>query len=185
MRWFLVVVVVVVVSVMRTARADDVIFYWSDKQHVVHATQNLDDVPEPYRAMYRARVKELEEAKKNAQKPAQSPPSTPPPSPAVPQPGPSIVDRELQRQKYWRDEIYKWRTELRIATEDLHRIQLQIDEVNLNPILRMTPQAQAQLEPLEEDRQRAIGRVDVAQRMLTQDLPTRAKRENVPPQWLL
>jgi len=180
MRWLL---LIPLLGFARPALADDVLFYWADKQHVVHATQNLDEVPEPYRAMYRARLKELEEAKKNAPKQAPPPPQYTPSTPPR-QPQPSIVDQELAKQKMWRDEVQKWRTELRVATEDLNRIQGQIDQVNFNPVLRMTPQAKAQLEPLERDKMSAINRVDTAQRMLTQDLPARAKRDGAPPRWL-
>jgi hypothetical protein len=183
MRCLLLIPIVVIIAA--TAKADDVIFYWSDKQHNVHATNNIDEVPEPYKAMYRARLKELEEAKKNAPKtPPPQPAYTPPPSAAATQPQASVVDQELAKQKQWRDEVYRWRTELRTATEDLNRIQAQIDQVNFNPVLRMTPQAKAQLDPLEASKQKAIGRIDAAQRMLTQDLPARAKREGVPPRWL-
>ncbi len=182
MRWLL--LIPFALSVAATAKADDVIFYWADKQHVIHATNEIGEVPEPYRAMYRARLKELEEAKKNGPKPAPQPAYTPPPSSPAIQPQGSIVDQELAKQKMWRDEVYHWRTELRVATEDLNRIQAQIDQANFNPVLRTTPQAKAQIGPLEQDQQRAIGRIDVAQRMLTQDLPARAKREGVPPRWL-
>ena len=63
MRWLL-LTLTLMVGTARIARADDVLFYWVDKQGTVHATQNLDEVPEPYNAMYRARLKELEEEKK-------------------------------------------------------------------------------------------------------------------------
>ncbi len=183
MRWFL-VLTLFTLGTARPALADDVLFYWVDKKGAVHATQNLDEVPEPYNAMYRARLKELEEEKQR-QKAAPAPVATPPtPTPAPPPRPTSIAEKELARQKSWRAEMAKWRTELRVATEDLNRVQTQLDQATFNPILRTTPQAQAQVGPLEEQRERALRRVEVARKMLAEELPARAKRESVPPRWL-
>ncbi len=183
MRWIL-LTLALMVGAARIAHADDVLFYWVDKKGTVHATQNIDEVPEPYNGMYRARLKELEEEKKK-QKSEPAPPvvqATPQPTPSPPQP--SIVDKELARQKAWRAEVAKWRTELRVATEDLSRIQTQLDQTTVNPVLRTTPQVQAQIGPLEEQRDRALRRVEIARKTLAEDLPAKAKRESVPPRWL-
>ncbi len=184
MRW-LILTVALALGAARVARADDVIFYWVDKKGTVHATQSLDEVPEPYRAMYVARLKELEEEKKKqaaAPQPAQPAPSYTPPPQVKPQEG--LAERELARQKQWRAEVAKWRTELRVATEDLNRIQTELDNTTVNPILRTTPQVQAQIGPLEEQRDRARKRVEIARKMLAEDLPAKAKRESAPLRWL-
>jgi hypothetical protein len=182
MRWLL-LTLALMVGMARIARADDVLFYWVDKKGTVHATQNLDEVPEPYNAMYRARLKELEEEKKK-QKAIPAPAVVEPaPQPQPPPPQPSIVDKELARQKAWRAEVAKWRTELRVATEDLNRIQTQLDQATLNPVLRTTPQVQAQIVSLEQQRDKALERVEIARRTLAEELPARAKRESVPPRW--
>lgn len=184
MRW-LILTVALVIGGARVARADDVLFYWVDKKGTVHATQNLDEVPEPYKGMYVARLKELEEDKKKqaaVAQPAQPAPSyTPSP---VAQQNQGIAERELARQKQWRGEVAKWRTELRVATEDLNRIQTELDNTTVNPILRTTPQVQAQIGPLEEQRARAQKRVEIARKQLAEDIPARAKKESVPPRWL-
>ncbi|HSI02866.1 MAG TPA: DUF4124 domain-containing protein [Myxococcota bacterium] len=179
MRWLL-LIVALTVGTARSAYADDVLFYWVDKKGTVHATQNIDEVPEPYNAMYRARLKELEEEKKK-QKPTVAP-AVVQPAPQPP-PQPSITDRELARQRAWRADIAKWRTELRVATEELNRIQTELDQAAVNPILRTTPQAQARIGPLEEQREKALKRVEIARKTLAEDLPARAKRESVPPRW--
>lgn len=187
MRW-LPLVVLAVMALTRPARADDVLFYWVDKAGTVHATQNIDEVPEPYGAMYRARLKELEEEKKKkaaaSAAPSQPAPTPPTPAPAPPAPvKPSLADAELARQKAWRAEIAKWRNELRLATEDLQRVQTRLGEVQSYPYWQAMPQMRAQVEPLEEERQQALARVEVARGKLTIELPERAKRERVPPYW--
>jgi hypothetical protein len=185
MRWLL-LSLVLILGAARMARADDVLFYWADKKGTVHATQNIDEVPEPYRSMYHARLKELEEEKKKQQaapqQAVQAPPTPPPPATSTT----TIIhpaDTEAARQKAWRAEIAKWRTELRLATENLQRIQTQLDQTNMNPVLRTTPQVQAQAAEIEEQRQKAITRVEIARKTLAEDLPARAKRESVPPRW--
>ncbi len=182
MRWLL-LSLAFLVAFPRGARADDVLFYWVDKKGTVHATQNIDEVPEPFNAMYRARLKELEEEKKK-QKAAPAQPEPRPQTQATAPPQPSIVDKELARQKLWRGEVSRWRTELRVATEDLNRVQTELDQAGMNPLLRTTPQVQAQIGALEEQRDRAVRRVEIARKMLAEELPARAKRESVPPRWL-
>ncbi len=166
------------------AAQEGTIFYWVDKKGNVTATQNLDEVPEPYRAMYRARLKELEEEKKKQKSAATPEPSAPAPLPQTP-PGGSIVDRELQRQKQWKAEVAQWRTELRLATIEAQQAQNDVDAAALNPILRQTPQGQAQMVEPAKRKQEAIARVERAKNMLEVELPKRAKAENVPPAWLL
>jgi hypothetical protein len=183
MRWLL-ASLLLILGATRMARADDVLFYWADKKGTVHATQNIDEVPEPYRAMYHARLKELEEEKKKQQA-APQPVVQPTPTASAPVVTSTIhpADAEAARQKAWRAEIAKWRTELRLATENLQRIQAQLDQTNMNPVLRTTPQVQAQAAEIEEQRQKAIARVEIARKTLAEDLPARAKRESVPPRW--
>lgn len=179
----LIALLVLLAGINTASAQESAIFYWVDKKGNVSATQNLDEVPEPYRSMYRARLRELEEEKKKQK----SAPSEQYSAPSAPQPTPNtgIVDRELARQKQWKDEVARWRLELRLATEEAQRAQADVDAAAFNPILRQTPQGQAQMQEPAQRKKAALERVERAKNMLEVELPKRAKAESVPPAWLL
>jgi hypothetical protein len=186
-KWSLLTLALVALPVEAALSQSDIIFHWFDRQGNLHATDRLQDVPEPYYAMYAARLKAL------AEKNAQSAPTAHPPSLAGPVAGltgaetkeqPSIVDAQIAQRKRWKDTMAHWRAELSEATEALMATDKQMDSLQLNPILRLTPQVQDQIAALTNQRQQASSRLENARTMLTETLPQQAQKEHVPPAWL-
>ena len=166
----------------------NIIFHWIDSQGNLHATDRLQDVPEPYYGLYAAKLRALVERNaQNSQGP--SPAAAPSPAPSVRPSNPgsggiSIVDAEIARRKHWKDTMAEWRRELETATEKFTAIDGQIQSLEMNPILRLTPQVEAQVTALQTSRSQALARVERARVMLTETLPKQARVESVPPAWL-
>lgn len=197
MRWLLLSVAVgcgLLFAGAASAQAELTVFRWVDEAGDLHFTDRLADVPEPYYSLYAAKLKALEEKKKQnkASRPAAvAPAPTAAPSPALKEkPVPkkkakSYVDRELERRAMWIALIAKWRRALSAATDRVRKIQDQLDAVRFNPILRTLPKARLDAERFKQQRDRAVHRVEAARKMLLETLPARARKENVPPKWLL
>jgi len=170
------------------------IYKWYDEQGDLHATDQLTDVPEPYRSMYAAaeRKRKEEEEKRRAaaagKTPAKPPPKAPPPPPTRRVTGPdrlgTLLKEEEAKRKRWTQLVAHWRAELQAATRQLQDLDQRIQEVGANPILRQTPKVKKELAELQEQRKPLLERLNGARRMLAEELPKRARREEVPPQWL-
>ena len=168
-----------------SALAATMFFKWIDAKGNLHVTDRLADVPEPYYAMYRAKVREIEE--REAKQGIAVPETTSAPVErieAVRPSAPSIVDLELQRQKDWRALVANWRGELTAATAEVESLQNELDDATLNPILRETPQAKDQIAEIADRHAVAMRRLEAARQMLLVDLPARARKDGVPPKWL-
>jgi hypothetical protein len=173
-----------------TARAEAPVFVWADKDGALHVTDRLGDVPEPYYTVYAERLKE--QLERQGRLPQAAPPevaASPPSAPAVaasPASVPAVTgESEFLRRKMWRELMAKWRGELAVATAELQKIEQEAAEAGMNPVLRQTPQVQAQLDAIGSRRDAARTRVLKARAMLLEVLPKRARDERVPPQWLL
>ncbi len=172
------------------------IFRWVDNKGNLHVTDRLGDIPEPYHSMYTARIRELEERKKQGKALRPTPGDSTPRAASTEVPTSeatsatrtkrkSIVDRELERRKKWIGLVAKWRRELTAATEQVRKIQRELDQVLLNPILRTLPKARQDAERHRRRREQALFRLEAARKMLLETLPARARKDNVPPKWLL
>ncbi len=171
------------------AGADEaLIFRWVDKAGNLHVTDRLGDVPEPYYGAYLAELKRREALRAQqgaavaAPAPAVVPEVEPPADPPAAQP--SLVDQEIARREHWRQTVAFWRDELRAATEALVAVEAERAQAALNPLLAQTPQVQATVAALDARRAEALERVGRARQVLLEELPQRARRENVPPKWL-
>jgi hypothetical protein len=170
--------------------AQTMIFKWIDTKGTLHVTDRLADVPEPYYAMYRAKLKASEEqqakgggaAATSSPTPVVAPPAVE--SSEASSPAPSLVDEELRRQAEWKALVALWRERLAIATAEVEAIQSELEEATLNPILRETPAVKAQAAAIEVRRGAAMSRLEAARKMLLVELPARARKEGVPPRWL-
>jgi len=159
------------------------VFRWIDKNGDLHVTDTLAEVPEPYHGMYAAKLRERQE-----QDAAPAPPpaeATPAPAPAPEPTGPSIIEQEAKRRREWKALVAFWRAELARATDELAQIDQDLGILNQNAVLRETPQVRAQINELEDRQREAKKRLEAARKMLLTDLPARAKKEGVPPGWLL
>jgi len=166
--------------------ADEVIFRWVDKQGATHITDRLGDVPEPYHSMYAAQLRELEEKKKASNKSVQLPViSEPTPNASSYSYGQGAGAMQDAQKKKWQALMLKWRAELQAATTGLFAVDDHLAELRLNPILRETPQVKKQIAELEAERSAAFERARAAEKMLLVELPKQAKKEGVPPKWLL
>ncbi|MBI3178384.1 MAG: DUF4124 domain-containing protein [Deltaproteobacteria bacterium] len=167
------------------AAGQDMIFRWVDNKGGIHITDRLGDVPETYHSLYAAKLRELAERRKQAG--AQSPAAKAKPKPHEPPSSgqPSLVEQELARQKEWKATVAKWRQELEEATADYEKVHTELQQAQLNPVLRLTPQVQAQIAEIQPRVDLALARLESARRMLLVDLPRKAKEEGVPPKWLL
>lgn len=184
-------VAVLLVPVLATAGS---IYKWVDERGDVHITDRIDDVPEPYHGMYVAAEKRRQEAAekqaaaaKAAGKRIPTPKAatkTPRPRRRVPSRSGYLAKEEAARQK-WKNLVGHWRVELAAATEALERLDAEIAVARQNPILRHTPQVKKKVAEIQERRPGAVGRVNHARKMLLVEIPKRARREQVPPKWLL
>jgi hypothetical protein len=166
------------------------IFTWVDRQGGLHATDRLQDVPEPYYSMYAAELKAREQkAGATPVPPAAEAAAPPTPRPVVTTPRPAIepvtAAGEAKRRQTWRDLVAQWRRELAAATANLQKITQELDEAQLNPVLRVLPANQERINDLMSLRTKAQDRVEKARLMLVDDIPKRARAEGVPPLWLL
>ncbi len=168
------------------------VFRWVDTKGNLHLTDRLADVPEPYRAMYEAQIRRLEEERARAKAKGKAAPPAAPRRTSRPAPragegggGPSIVEQEIARQKYWRDLVAQWRAQLASATAALEAIDRELAQARLNPILRTTPPVKAKIAAIEERRAEALAQVEAARTMLLETIPARARKEQVPPKWLM
>jgi len=164
------------------------IFRWVDRDGNLHLSDELADVPEPFRAMYAAKLREAAEAKRNGGAPAVPAPAPKPEVVSRPPEanGPSIIDEEAARRQRWKKEVASWRARLASATEDLAAAEARVvAEVETDPLLANTPLAHHELLAARQARVNALERIEEARRMLLTELPARARREGVPPAWLM
>jgi len=181
------------------AAAQGPIFRWVDRDGNLHLSDELADVPEPYRSMYEARLREAAEARKHAP-PAPAVPPTPAAPPAVPPspmpahegdshaadgPAPSIIDKEVARRQRWKELVASWRAELSAATEALAQADERLGDLVANPLMAATPAVAADIAAAKQARAAALSRLEQARHMLLTELPARARRESVPPAWLM
>ena len=168
-------------------RADPPLFMWVDKAGVMHATDRLQSVPEPWFSMYSARLKDMEARglAPSAPLPVDTTPPPPAPAPASIRVGQQITSEQVQQQRNgWKSLVARWRAELAAATAALQKAEQAYNEAGMNPILRQTPEVKEQLLTRDQDRQAARQRVEVARNMLQDALPKKAREEHVPPLWL-
>jgi hypothetical protein len=175
-------------------RADAPLFVWADAQAHVHVTDRLANVPEPYRTTYAVRLEAMRQAGQAPGGPA-GPVGVPPPRTAEVKFAGSGAERvaalspqasqQAALRAQWQQRMVAARTELMGATDALQRLEASIDAARMNPVLRLTPPVQAQVEGLEAQRAQAQTRVLDARRMLLETLPQQAQREHIPPQWLM
>jgi hypothetical protein len=159
------------------------VFRWFDKQGNLHVTDTLAEVPEPYYGLYAAKLRERDESSAPG-----SPVVAPSPAPApatTPSATGSLIEAEAARRQSWKALVKQWRDELAKATDELAAVDAELDPLRQNPILRETPPVRAQIEGLEKKRSGVMARLEKARAMLLTELPTRAKKEGVPPGWLL
>ncbi|MBI5509098.1 MAG: hypothetical protein HY903_10115 [Deltaproteobacteria bacterium] len=184
-------VVAIAVLGSRPAMSEETIFRFVDKRGTLHLTDRLGDVPEPYYSMYVAKLRALEQQRAQAGAPPPVPSTAPPPGPgsvetgSVSAPPPSLVDEEIKRYHYWRALIQRWRDALAKATAEVEAIDQERDQAAMNPVLVQTPQVQEALAEIDRRRVQALERLEAARHMLLVELPARARKEQVPPKWLL
>ena len=170
-------IVVLSLLLCATAHAEDVAFRFVDARGVVHLTDRLGDVPEPYHSMYEAQLR------------LKKPNAKPPPVSAYQAPiynfGRGEGARQDKLRQHWQSMVAQARNELAAATEALQHIDEALDQARLNPILRQTPQVKEQIAELEGQRAEALTRLRAAENRLLVELPQQAKKEGVPPKWLL
>ncbi len=185
-----VAVLVCALALTALARAEGgIIFRWVDKEGNLHATDTLADVPEPYYSLYAAKLRAIEEARANGAKDPEKavppPPSTPPVTPPPPKAGLSPSEQQAIARKHWKDLVAYWRGQLAAATDALAAAEEELGRLRQNPVLRETPQVRAQIAAAKKHRDEVKERLEHARHMLEVELPARAKREGVPPRWLL
>jgi len=167
--------------------AQSVIYRWVDDRGVVHMTDDLGKVPEPYASMYQARIRAAEKKRAEAVGERKAPPPAPPP-PRAKRPKRSkptaaeIAERERDK---WQKRIADWRGKLAAATEELARLDQEKARATVNPLLRVTAPVRAEIEEIEKKRALARKRVEEAKKMLLETLPEQARKAGVPYKWLL
>ncbi|OGQ85282.1 MAG: hypothetical protein A2289_10765 [Deltaproteobacteria bacterium RIFOXYA12_FULL_58_15] len=171
-------VFVIAATIAMPARAGD-IFRFVDNAGVVHFTDRIGDVPEPYHSMYAAELRRREENGMNSPSPSPSPlvQSVPVRAPSRP----TGVDAEIARQKKWQNLVALWRQKLAAATAALEKADAELAQAGASPL---TP-VRAMAGQIEVRRSQILAEVDEARRMLVEDIPKRARKDNVPPKWLL
>lgn len=175
------------------ALAERYLFRWVGADGVLHVTDRLDDVPEPYYSAYVARLKQIEEEReKRARESGGRPPKSagteaPTEVPRAPRPRPvprGAADDILARQAWWKAEVARWRHELMEATEALRRIEEELGNLQSNALLAVTGPSKTRSAELEAAQPPAVARVEKAKKQLMDVLPAQAKKEGVPPRWL-
>ncbi len=186
MSWRGLVVALAFLGVAGAALAQSVIYRWVDRDGVVHFTDDLSKVPEPYASMYQARIREIEKKRAEAVGDrSDPPPSRPPPSTRKPESPPSSADAIEKEREKWQARVAEWRKELDAATEALAKLDEDKGNLTNNALLRVTPQVKAQIEAVEKRREAALKRVEKAKKMLLETIPAEAKKAGVPYKWLL
>lgn len=181
--------VAVVLGLAPPAHADAPLFVWVDKAGALHATDRLQDVPEPFYGMYAAQLKEREKAAGGAGAPPPPAPAEAPARTNTPSGAPfaaplTAADLASSRQN-WKELVAHWRLELAQATAELQKIDGEMENVQGNPVLRLLPTNQERIQVLMPLRTLAQDRVEKARRHLVDEIPKRARAQGVPPQWLL
>ncbi|NOZ87728.1 MAG: DUF4124 domain-containing protein [Deltaproteobacteria bacterium] len=168
-------------------------YKWRDKQGKLHFTDNIEEVPEPFRSRF-LRQDELEDLKKGAsmnsgqtpapssgqrenQKTYQNPRYAKPPA----YKGPST---EETQKLYWQSEVSRWKHELESSGRKYSKMKKNYD--NLMRRFRETHAIarRNEAEKLKKKMDRVKQRMDLAEKMLKHVLPDRARKEGVPPGWL-
>lgn len=185
-RWAAACLVAAGLAMGAPASAQGPIFQWVDARGNLHLSDELADVPEPYRSMYEARLREAAEARKrNGEAPAARAPVAPPPPSVEYDHEPSIIDQQAANRQRWKQEVATWRAELAAATAELAQADAQLGDLEMNPVLAQTPSVAADIVQARQARAAALARVERARRTLLTELPARARRDGVPPAWLL
>lgn len=187
--WTLVcAVALAVVGVRHTAWADArPIFAWIDARGTLHATNNLDEVPEPYYSTYRARrdaIARAQQAAARAGREADTPPSNAGTEPLRPAAS-GATRAQHDARVAWQARMLQARSALIDATLAVQQAEGQLADARRNPILAQTPAGKAQVAAAERALDGARRAALAARKTLMLDLPAEARDQHVPPQWLL
>lgn len=163
------------------------IFKWVDGDGDIHMTDTLAEVPEPYRSMYRAELekqkeKDAKDGGTNGEAKRQRERAPKKTADSSNETRPSTKIR--QKRERWKALVAKWRKRLKHATAELQNANVELARLRRNPLLRQTPKYRARIAAAEKRRQAALQKVEQAKKMLTEELPRRAKKADVPPKWL-
>ena len=138
-------------------------FVWADADGTVHESMRLTDVPEPFLAIYRARAVARGNNSGAAAQVATGP--------------------EAERAA-WQRRLQMARENLMTATVQWADLSRRDAELKLNPVLRLTPAYQAQIEAGAKPLAAALARYLAARKALTETLPEAARKAGVPMAWL-
>lgn len=129
-------------------------YYWTDAAGNLHASDMLQDVPEPYYSSY-----------KQAEATAPAQPSVLAATATTPVPSGYFEEQERLRKEK-KDVVAFWRNELVAATAQLQEVEQRLAALRFNPILAQTPNVKAQMAEEEGRRIQRAARVQHAKKML-------------------
>lgn len=161
--------------------ADAPLYAFVDADGILHITDRLADVPEPYYTVYKQR--RPSPAADSDADPARTTPRRRPVPAAVDVAAPA-ADQQARARAQWQQLMATWRDKLSQSTLALQQAEAEAQGAS-NPILRETPVGRQRWQATQARVAQWRGKAVEARRMLLETLPSRAKREHVPPQWLL
>lgn len=182
-----IVVLAGVLTATAPIMAGGVVYRWVDKKGVIHLTDDLSQVPEPYASMYQAEIRESEKNRTEHGVDRVEPPARATSSPRQAQRrvrAVGIAERRARQHKEWQKRVATWRGELSSATQALARVERELSRLTLNPLLRTTPPVKSEIKATREEKAKALERVEKARTMLLEKLPAEAKKDGVPRRWL-
>lgn len=143
---------------------------WTDSVGDLFSSEKLNEVPEPFRSMYRAR---------------KSVAWHPPPLDAMADAYAPRATEILHQQRAWRQQIAGWRQELFTATRLLLEATLRPGALAHEPLaFAYAPHRVLLIEARGAARSEALSRLMRAQIMLQETLPRQAREQRVPMLWL-
>ena len=172
-----------------TVAAGAKLYSWRDKSGSLHYTDNIEQVPEPFRSQF-LHAEERTAGSRGGEKPPAAAPRSKPGAPRTAPPrmgpgsGPRLHDRDEIDKLRWQAEVRKLRDGLAKAEQQLARLEQ--DRANSMRRWRET-RVVARRQEAEELGKKIAELQEEAERLrheLEVELPRRAKREGVPPGWL-
>lgn len=138
-------------------------YLWAEDDGTVHVSVRLEDVAEPFASIYRAQA--LVGAQGRASGAAVA------------------TGLEADRAK-WQQKLARAREALLAATASWANLKSQDDQLQINPLLRLTPQVASEHQEGQEPLQLARQRYLAARKDLLINLPEQARRAQVPMAWI-
>ncbi len=175
---------------LATATNQPLLLRWVDKQGVIHITDDMTQIPEPYYSIYLKKIEELKargEVKEDQNgKIILARPAAAAPTPKLydNNPAPAISPYPEKSKEYWQNILHTNRQKLIALTDEFAKIEEELAALRNMGELAFLLQNKQKIREFEEMRAAKLQEIENTKKFLEKDLPEQARKAGVPPGWV-